>query len=60
MFLEEILEFIRLSPSKVIANHLKALNHCPITRKELKDALVKHDLRKKVYIPEDGEILDID
>jgi len=59
MPLEEILEFIKLSPSKVIANHLEALNHCPITRKQLKDALIKNDLLEKVYIPEDGEVLEI-
>ncbi len=48
---EEILEFIRLSPSKVIANHLEALNHCPITREQLKGELKKNNLLEKVYTP---------
>ena len=59
MPIEEILEFIRLSPSKVIANHLEALNHCPITREQLKNELMKNDLLENVYIPNDGEVLDI-
>ena len=59
MPIEEIIEFIQLSPSKVIANHLEALNHCPITREQLKEELIKHDLLDKVYIPEDGEVLEI-
>ena len=56
---EEIIEFIQLSPSQVIANHLEALNHCPITREQLKKELIKHDLLEKVYIPEDGEVLEV-
>jgi len=59
MPMEEIVEFIRLSPSKVIANHLEALNHCPITRVQLREELIKNDLSDKVYIPDDGETLDI-
>jgi L-ascorbate metabolism protein UlaG (beta-lactamase superfamily) len=59
MPLSEILEFIKLSPNKVIANHLEALNHCPITREQLKNELIKNYLLEKVYIPQDGEILEI-
>ncbi len=59
MSMDEIMEFIRLSPGKVIANHLEALNHCPITREELKSELIKNTLLDKVYIPLDGEVLDI-
>jgi len=59
MPIEEILQFIRLSPSKVIANHLEALNHCPITRELLRAELKKNNLLEKVYIPDDGETLDM-
>ena len=59
MPIEEIVEFIRLSPSKVIANHLEALNHCPITRAQLREVLIKQDLLGKVFIPEDGEVLEV-
>ena len=57
MPMKEILEFIRLSPSKVIANYLEALNHCPITRLQLRDVLLKNDLSDKVYIPDDRETI---
>ena len=59
MSMDELLEFIKLSPNKVIANHLEALNHCPITREELKRELLKSNLLEKVYIPEDGEVIEL-
>ena len=59
MPIEEIIEFISLSPGKVIANHLEALNHCPITREQLRNELIKHNLLEKVWIPADGETLEL-
>ena len=58
MPIDEIIEFISLSPGKVIANHLEALNHCPVTREQLRDELIKHNLLNKVLIPDDGETLE--
>ncbi|MEZ9710134.1 MBL fold metallo-hydrolase [Vibrio breoganii] len=57
---DEVMEFIRLSPHKVIANHMEALNHCPIDRKTLRRSLDAEGLLEKVMIPEDGEVLSID
>jgi L-ascorbate metabolism protein UlaG (beta-lactamase superfamily) len=59
MPLDEIVAFIRLSPNKVMANHLEALNHCPTTREELRQVLEKNDLLSKTFIPDDGETLSI-
>lgn len=59
MSMEELIEFIQLSPNKVIANHLEALNHCPITREKIKNELLKNNLLDKVYIPKDGEIIEL-
>jgi L-ascorbate metabolism protein UlaG (beta-lactamase superfamily) len=59
MALEEIVTFIRLSPNKVIANHLEALNHCPTTRAQLKQVLEHNDLLSKTFIPADGETLTV-
>ncbi len=53
----EIIEFIKLSPNKVIANHMEALNQCPIDRTVLRAMLAEHGLTDKVLIPEDGETL---
>ncbi|MDW8852274.1 MBL fold metallo-hydrolase [Flavobacterium sp. MMLR14_040] len=55
MRMNDILKFVALAPSQVFANHLEALNHCPTTRKELREALSENDLLNKVSIPEDGE-----
>ncbi|WP_432460292.1 MBL fold metallo-hydrolase [Agarivorans sp. QJM3NY_25] len=56
---DEVLEFIRLSPSKVIANHMEALNHCPIDRNVLRHTLDFEGLADKVIIPEDGATLTV-
>ena len=59
MSTQEITSFITLSPKAVIANHLEALNHCPITRDALRKELEKKGLSQKTYIPKDGEVLEI-
>jgi L-ascorbate metabolism protein UlaG (beta-lactamase superfamily) len=60
MSLEEIISFIRTAPDKVIANHLEALNHCPLTRSQLKKVLDNNGLLSKTFIPNDGETLTIE
>jgi len=60
MSLEEILTFIQKAPHKVIANHLEALNHCPTTRAQLKQALEKRGLLSKTLIPDDGQTVTLD
>ncbi len=59
MPLEETVTFIRTAPGKVIANHLEALNHCPVTRSQLKQELENNGLLSKTFIPDDGETLEI-
>ncbi|WP_281612623.1 MBL fold metallo-hydrolase [Flammeovirga sp. SubArs3] len=58
MKMEDIVKFVENSPNKVIANHLEAVNHCPITRKELSSELSKKGLLEKTYIPEDGQMME--
>lgn len=58
MTMDEIITFVKNAPGKVIANHLEALNHCSTTRKSLREALEKEGVSEKVYIPEDGEVID--
>ncbi|WP_295895051.1 MBL fold metallo-hydrolase [uncultured Vibrio sp.] len=55
----EMFEFIKRSPGKVIANHMEALNHCPVDRDTLKQSLNKQGLLDKVLIPEDGESITL-
>ena len=54
MTLQDILSFIKDAPNQVIANHLEAVNHCPTSRKQLNEELLKYNLSDKVWIPEDG------
>ncbi len=56
---DEVMDFIRLSPGKVIANHMEALNHCPVDRNTLRESLKQQGLSDKVLIPEDGEVLEL-
>jgi L-ascorbate metabolism protein UlaG (beta-lactamase superfamily) len=55
MRMNDILKFVALAPSQILANHLEALNHCPTTRSQLREALKENNLLSKVSIPEDGE-----
>ena len=55
----EMLEFIRLSSGLVIATHMEALNHCPVTRDQFRKAVVQAGLASKVCIPSDGEIVAV-
>lgn len=59
MPLEEMMEFIKLAPGKVIATHMEALNHCPTTREELRETAVNALVAHKLIIPQDGETIDV-
>ena len=56
---DEVLEFIKLAPGKVMANHMQALNHCPIDRDTLRQLLDNQALTDKVFIPQDGEVFSV-
>ncbi|WP_454056757.1 MBL fold metallo-hydrolase [Cupriavidus sp. Marseille-Q8015] len=58
MGVEEVLDFTRLAPGIVVANHLEALSHCPVTRDDLRHAAKKAGVDSRLYIPTDGEILE--
>ncbi len=58
MSLDEVMEFAQLAPGKVVANHLEALNHCPVTRSQVATAAHAAGLGDKMTIPEDGEWID--
>ncbi len=60
MNVDDILEFVRNSSGKVIANHMESINHCPLTRVELSRILTSNGLINKVFIPEDDESITIE
>jgi L-ascorbate metabolism protein UlaG (beta-lactamase superfamily) len=57
MPMDEMLEFVRLAPGIVIANHLEALNHCPVTREGFRTAMARAGLSGKTRVPKDGEVI---
>ncbi|MEM8999761.1 MAG: MBL fold metallo-hydrolase [Bacteroidota bacterium] len=60
MTMDDILKFVKNSPGKVIANHLEAVNHCPITRGQLTSELTKKGLIEKSLVPEDGQVMEFE
>jgi L-ascorbate metabolism protein UlaG (beta-lactamase superfamily) len=59
MPLDEQVEFARLAPGIVVANHLEAVNHCQTDRSALAARMAAEGLTDKVRIPADGETVDI-
>lgn len=59
MPLEEQVEFVRLAPGIVIANHLEAVNHCHTDRATLAARMKAEGLANRIRIPADGETVDV-
>jgi L-ascorbate metabolism protein UlaG (beta-lactamase superfamily) len=57
MAIEEVLDLVRLAPGRVIANHMEALDHCPVTREQLRAQAESEGLTETLLIPADGEVL---
>ncbi|WP_413705540.1 MBL fold metallo-hydrolase [Ralstonia sp. Ralssp110] len=58
MGIEDVIDFTRLSPGIVIANHVEALSHCPVTRNDLRRAAAQAGVEARLRIPADGETLE--
>ncbi len=55
---EDIYQVCRHAPqATVIVVHLEAINHCLLTREELKAFLLQHSLDSRVMVPDDGQWL---
>ncbi|MCD5992255.1 MBL fold metallo-hydrolase [Pseudomonas sp. CDFA 602] len=57
MGVNDVLEFTRLCAGTVIANHLEAINHCPVTRVGLASAAAEAGTVSRLLIPADGQLL---
>lgn len=55
--IDELMGLVRLAPGRLLFNHLESLDHCPTTRKVLRDRLEKEGLADRVHIPADGEMV---
>jgi L-ascorbate metabolism protein UlaG (beta-lactamase superfamily) len=59
MGVNDVLEFTRLSLGTVVANHLEAISHCPVTREGLANAATEAGIAHRLLIPVDGQVLDL-
>lgn len=58
MGISDVLEFTQVLKGSVLANHLEALNHCPVKRAELSLAATQAGVKNRLWIPGDGETLE--
>ncbi len=60
MTTEDVVMVCRALPdARVVAVHMEAINHCPLTRAELEAELRKGTLATRVKIPRDGETFEV-
>jgi len=58
MTADDVIAVSRKIPSaRIVVIHLESLNHCPLTRSELKNRLEKEGLSGRVWIPADGAVI---
>ncbi|RJF95925.1 MBL fold metallo-hydrolase [Noviherbaspirillum saxi] len=57
MGIDDAIEFARLAKGAVVANHLEAVAHCPVGRRELYLAAKNAGVADRLHIPADGETL---
>ncbi|QAY94282.1 MULTISPECIES: MBL fold metallo-hydrolase [unclassified Pseudomonas] len=58
MGIDEVVEFTRLKRGTVVANHMEAVSHCPVTRPALAKAGKLAGIDQRLRIPADGEIME--
>lgn len=58
MGIADVLEFLTISTGAVIVNHLEAINHCPVTRKDLARAAAASSYMSRLLVPDDGQELE--
>jgi L-ascorbate metabolism protein UlaG (beta-lactamase superfamily) len=60
MTADDVVAVARHAPgSLVVAVHLEAINHCPLTRADLHQRLHDEDLTDRVSVPEDGALIPL-
>jgi hypothetical protein len=55
---EDTFHAYKVAPSAIIvAVHMDAINHCSLSRKELREYVKEKGIEDRVLIPADGEVL---
>lgn len=47
----------RMPESKIVAVHMDAINHCTVSRKNMRSFVKNRNLDKQVYVPDDGKTI---
>jgi L-ascorbate metabolism protein UlaG (beta-lactamase superfamily) len=56
---DDTVEIAKLAPNaKIIAIHIGALDHCPVTKDQLRAKAIEAGVSDRVFIPGNGEILE--
>jgi L-ascorbate metabolism protein UlaG (beta-lactamase superfamily) len=59
MTAEDVIQVCKANPGgKVIAVHMEAVNHCLLSRSELRSRIEGEGIMDRVFIPEDGEQME--
>jgi L-ascorbate metabolism protein UlaG (beta-lactamase superfamily) len=54
----DVAQVCREAPAtQVVAVHMDAINHCHLTRETLRAALAAQGFERRVFIPDDGEVI---
>ena len=48
----------RMPESKIVAVHMDAINHCTVSRKNMRSFVKNRNLDKQVYVPDDGKTIN--
>ncbi len=57
---EDALRTLDILPAAtIVASHMEAVNHCLLSRAELRDYTAEHGIQQNVLVPEDGETLSL-
>lgn len=58
---EDVAKATKLMPkSKIVAVHMDSINHCTVSRKNMREFVRLMNLQKQVSVPDDGETLNLD
>ncbi|WP_017610729.1 MBL fold metallo-hydrolase [Nocardiopsis xinjiangensis] len=56
---QDVFEVYQLAPqARVVAVHMEALNHCPVTRADVRSLAADRGISESVLVPEDGDVLN--
>ncbi len=60
MTADDVVQVCRALPTaRVIAVHMETINHCLLTRADLRERLAQEGLAQQVQVPADGELIEL-